>query len=99
MADITNPKLLYFKGLLFLILGLIASALIFVESPTGQTALLLAIAIWSFCRLYYFMFYVIEHYVDPGYRFAGIFDFLKYSWCRSSHARDIATNDPRGESS
>jgi hypothetical protein len=25
-----------------------------------------------FCRFYYFAFYVIEHYVDPGYRFSGL---------------------------
>jgi hypothetical protein len=28
--------------------------------------------------LYYFMFYVIEKYVDPKYKFAGIYSFLKY---------------------
>jgi hypothetical protein len=39
---------------------------------------LLVLAIWSFCRLYYFAFYVIEKYVDPGYKFSGIFSFLKY---------------------
>ena len=40
--------------------------------------MLLVIAIWSFCRFYYFAFYVIEHYVDPTYRFAGLSSFLKY---------------------
>ena len=78
MADITNPKLLYTKGLLFLVLGLFASALLIVDNPTWQTALLLVIALWSFCRLYYFMFYVIEHYVDPGYKFAGLGSFAMY---------------------
>ncbi len=29
------------------------------------------------------MFYVIEHYVDPEYKFAGVFDFVKYAWGRS----------------
>src|SRR5437763_8694773 len=103
MADITNPKLLYLKGLLFLIVGLLAAALLFVESPTWPTAILIAIAIWSFCRLYYFMFYVIEHYVDPGYRFAGIFDFLKYAWRRRKVARPVSLDNqpkpPRGEQS
>jgi hypothetical protein len=27
---------------------------------------------------YYFAFYVIEHYVDPGYRFAGLWSFVRY---------------------
>jgi hypothetical protein len=43
-----------------------------------MTALLLAVAVWSFARFYYFAFYVIEHYVDPGYRFAGLWDFVRY---------------------
>ena len=59
--------------------GLLASALLLVESPTFQTAVLLAIAVWSFCRLYYFAFYVIEHYIDPGYKFAGLTDFARYT--------------------
>ncbi len=38
------------------------------------------ICIWSFCRCYYFAFYVIEHYVDSGYRFSGLGSFVKYWW-------------------
>jgi hypothetical protein len=48
--------------------------------PTLQTAFLLVIAIWSFCRLYYFMFYVVEKYVDGNYKFAGIHSFVLYMW-------------------
>jgi hypothetical protein len=78
MRDITSPTWLYIKGALFLLTGLLASFLLLVESPTIQTAILLGIAVWSFCRLYYFAFYVIEHYIDPGYRFAGLTDFARY---------------------
>jgi hypothetical protein len=78
MRDITSPKWLYIKAILFVVTGLLASTLLLVESPTFQTAVLLAIAIWSFCRLYYFAFYVIEHYIDPGYKFAGLVDFVRY---------------------
>jgi hypothetical protein len=78
MRDIASPTWLYVKGGLFLVCGLLASALLLAESPTFQTAVLLVIAIWSFCRLYYFAFYVIEHYVDPGYKFAGLTDFARY---------------------
>jgi hypothetical protein len=52
------------------------------EAPTLRTAALLAIAVWSFCRFYYFAFYVIEHYVDPSFRFSGLGDFLRYWWTR-----------------
>jgi hypothetical protein len=44
----------------------------------SQGRLLLAIAVWSFARFYCFLFYVIEHYVDPGFRFAGLWSFVRY---------------------
>lgn len=82
MGDLTNPKVIKLKGALFLVLGVLASGLLLMESPTWRTAALLTIAIWSFCRFYYFAFYVIEHYVDPSYRFAGLGAFLRYLWER-----------------
>jgi hypothetical protein len=78
LMDLTNPKIIYLKGFLFLLAGLIASAAILIEIPTLKIALLLAIAIWSFSRAYYFAFYVIQRYVDPTYRFAGLWSFVKY---------------------
>jgi hypothetical protein len=78
MADITNPKLLYLKGALFFLGGVLASALLLVEQPTLKVALLLVVAVWCFARAYYFAFYVIEHYADPGYRFAGLWSFARY---------------------
>jgi hypothetical protein len=80
MGDLTNPKVIKLKGALFLLTGGLASVLLLMESPSLRTALLLGIAIWSFCRFYYFAFYVIEHYVDPSYRFAGLGAFLRYWW-------------------
>jgi hypothetical protein len=77
-GDLKNPKLIYLKGFLFLVTGTLSAASILIENSTVQTAFLLAIAIWSFCRLYYFMFYVIEKYVDDNYRFAGISSFILY---------------------
>jgi len=34
--------------------------------------------VWAFCRFYYFAFYVIQHYVDPSYRFSSLLSFLHY---------------------
>jgi len=76
--DITNPRLLYLKGFLFVLLAVLASVLILLEQPTLRTAALLAIVIWSSARAYYFAFYVVEHYADPGYRFAGLGSFVRY---------------------
>jgi len=80
LGDIRSPRWLFIKGVLFLVLGLLAGTILLLDSPTLRTTVLLAITIWAFCRAYYFAFYVIEHYVDPGYRFAGIWDFARY--CR-----------------
>lgn len=82
MGDLTNPKVIKLKGVLFLVAGILASVLLLIDTPNLRTAALLVIAIWSFCRFYYFAFYVIEHYVDPGYRFAGLGSFLRYCWQR-----------------
>jgi len=78
MKDLTNPARIKAKGILFLIVGLAASILLVLEHPTRKTAVLLAIAVWCFCRLYYFAFYVIEKYVDPGYKFSGLWSFACY---------------------
>ena len=78
MKDLTNPTWITLKGLLFLFIGIAAIVLLFLDSPTWKTAGLLALAIWSFCRFYYFAFYVIEKYVDPSYKFSGLISFLKY---------------------
>jgi hypothetical protein len=78
MKDLTNPAWIKVKGLLFLLIGLAAGILIFLDNPTWKTAVLIALAVWSFCRFYYFAFYVIEKYVDPGYKFSGLISFARY---------------------
>ena len=78
MKDLTNPKWIKLKGLLFLVIGLLASLLLLLEHPDWKTGALLVISLWCFCRFYYFAFYVIEHYVDPAYRFSGLWSFARY---------------------
>lgn len=78
MKDLTNPFWIKLKGILFLLIGIVAAVLIFLDEPTLKTAVLLVVAIWSFCRFYYFAFYVIEKYVDPGYKFSGLVSFVRY---------------------
>lgn len=92
LGDIKNSKLLYLKGLLFVVLGCVAAMLVWMKQPDIQTALLLAITIWSFCRAYYFAFYVVEKYSDPSYRFAGLWDFACYVARRGRHS---SSNDSR----
>jgi hypothetical protein len=77
MPDIRDPRLLYLKGGLFLGLGLLASAILLLEHPSLKAAALLSVAVWAFARAYYFAFYVVEHYIDPGSKYAGLLSFLR----------------------
>ncbi len=78
MPDLKNPKLIYLKGFLFLFAAILASILILIDHPELKTAFLLAIAIFSAARFYYFTLYVIEKYVEPKYKFAGLSSFIAY---------------------
>jgi hypothetical protein len=78
MRNLANSTWIKVKGCLFLFLGLLSGTLLFVEHPTRKAGLLLILTIWAFCRFYYFAFYVIEHYVDPNYRFTGLVSFARY---------------------
>ena len=82
MKDLTDPRWIKFKGVLFFIVGLLSAALLVLEIPTIKIVFLLAIAIWCFCRAYYFAFYVIEKYIDPGFRFSGLWSALKFLCAR-----------------
>jgi hypothetical protein len=83
MKDLTDPRWIKAKGALFLAAGLASSALLVLEHPEIRVVLLISIAVWGFCRSYYFAFYVIEHYVDPSYRFSGLWSFVRYLVSRS----------------
>src|SRR5262245_49772613 len=84
MSDIQSPRLLYVKGGLLFAVGLTAAIIILIEHPNLKFAALLAISIWAFARSYYFAFYVIEHYIDGGYKYAGLLSFLRYAFRRQS---------------
>ena len=79
MGDIQNTRVLWFKFALFLVVGVLSSAIALLLFPSMRLAALLALAIWAFCRAYYFAFYVIEHYADATFRYAGITSFIRYA--------------------
>ena len=79
LKDINKVWLLYLKAFLLFLTGFISSILLVLLNFNFKTIVLLLLAIWSFCRAYYFAFYVIQHYVDPSYKFSGLIDFAKYS--------------------
>ena len=79
MANIKKVWLLYLKGFLLFLTGFISSLFLVLLNFNFKTIILLLLAIWGFCRAYYFAFYVIQNYIDPTYKFSGLIDFAKYS--------------------
>jgi hypothetical protein len=77
-GDIKSARLIILKGMLFLLTGLIAFGLICLSAKDWGVVFCLVICIWAFCRFYYFAFYVIEKYVDPEFKFSGLYAFGKY---------------------
>ena len=82
MGDIKKVWLLYLKGFLLFLTGSISSLLLVLLNLNFKNIVLLLLAIWGFCRAYYFAFYVIQHYIDSTFRFSGLIDFAKYQMKR-----------------
>jgi hypothetical protein len=78
MSNIEDPRLLWIKGGLFVLLGCIALSIVAIQSGSVQVVVASVISIWAFCRAYYFAFYVVEHYIDGRYRYAGLTSLLNY---------------------
>jgi hypothetical protein len=82
VKELTNPRWIIAKGFLFLFAGLLSGALLLLEHLSVKTVVLLAVTVWSFCRFYYFAFYVLERYVDTGYKFSGLLSMMRYVFLR-----------------
>jgi hypothetical protein len=93
MGDITSKRLLIVKGGLFVALGVMAIAVILLRYPDWQLALLLAVAVWAFCRAYYFAFYVVQHYIEPEFRFAGLGSVIAYLWRRRTSPPEASKSE------
>jgi hypothetical protein len=76
MTDLTSKKWIVAKGVMFLVIALATAALILMEVPSVKVAVLLTLLVWAACRFYYFLFYVLEHYVDRTMPYAGLLDLL-----------------------
>ena len=66
-----------------MVLGLLSSVLLVTRVGDKTVVVLLILSIWSFCRFYYFAFYVIEHYVDPNYRYSGLLSLVVFLFRRT----------------
>jgi hypothetical protein len=89
MRHLQSSKWIVAKGAMFLGIAAITVVLILVETPSARLAVLLALLVWASCRFYYFLFYVLKHYVDPTMRYAGLLDLRMGMKRRREMQRDV----------
>ena len=77
MPDIKSKNLIVIKGLLFITIVIASTIGIIFYCPRPAVIGLLIILIWSSARSYYFLFYVLEKYVDPNLKYTGLIDLIK----------------------
>ena len=76
MTDLKSKQWIVAKGVMFLGIAVAAAALILLDTSSLKIAVLLGLLTWASCRFYYFLFYVLERYVDPTMRYGGLLDLL-----------------------
>lgn len=76
MTHLSSRTRIVAKGMLFAAIARLAATLILLEKPSVTRAVLLALLVWAWCRFYYVLFYVLERYVDPTLRYAGMVAML-----------------------
>jgi hypothetical protein len=72
MADLTSRQLIVIKGILFLLVIAGAATIILLQQPTLTAVFALCALSWASARFYYFLFYVLENYVDRSLRYSGV---------------------------
>lgn len=77
MTDIKSKRIIVLKGLLFMLVAAASGAALIANSPSFTVAALVLILIWASARSYYFLFYVLEKYVDSSLKYAGLLGLLK----------------------
>jgi hypothetical protein len=83
--DLPHEGWMWLKAILFFVIGALCVAALCIEYSNVRDVALLLLAIWAFCRFYYFCFYVIEKYIDRDFKFAGLGSVLVYLWRKKSH--------------
>jgi hypothetical protein len=72
MGDVKSKKVIVVKGMFFLGIIVGSAALLFLDRPSVQSAVLLVVLVWASARFYYYLFYVLEKYVDPSLQYSGL---------------------------
>lgn len=77
LGDLKSKKLIVLKGLLFGVCLLLSAVALLLQNLSWQTAVLIALLVWSSARFYYFLFYVLQNYVDPSLKYDGLWAMAK----------------------
>ena len=88
MCDITSPVLIHPKGWLFLAILIFSIALLLFQLASWESVLLLILVVWSSARFYYYLFYVIENYIDPEYKFSGVLSALRFMTVKPAGSKE-----------
>lgn len=78
LGDDLSPFWIYMKGFLFALIVVTSALLLLFEDAIWRRAVLICLLVWSSARSYYFMFYVIEKYIDCEYKFSSVYSFVVY---------------------
>jgi len=89
MRDIVSTRLMFVKAVLFAVTVILSGGVLFAVAPQLSTIVLLGVFGWACARTYYFVFYVIERYVDPTFKFSGIASALRFIWVISTGSRGV----------
>lgn len=81
-GDLKSKRLIVLKAVLFVGIGILSGLLLWAERPEWRTVVLLTVCVWAFCRAYYFAFYVITNYLDPEFKYSGLWSAVRYWWRR-----------------
>ena len=87
MRDLQSKGWIVAKGIAFLGIAMATAVLLLLDAPSLRTAVLLCLLVWAACRFYYFLFYVLEHYVDPKLRYSGIGALVRAAILKRSRMR------------
>jgi len=78
LTDDLPPRWILIKGALFAAVLILSALLVVLENRAWARAALLFPLVWSTARFYYFLFYALEHYVDPDCRISGVGSALQF---------------------
>ncbi|HEX2641837.1 MAG TPA: hypothetical protein VHU81_02515 [Thermoanaerobaculia bacterium] len=77
MRELTSVKAMTFKAGLFFLMAVLCAAGLLMANPSFATAFFVLLLAWSAARFYYFLFYVLQTYVDPSLKYSGLLSLAR----------------------